>query len=84
MIDLRPVQGIINEAQEICRRLQGVELNERHAIADSSKGEARKQRAALSQQLNQLADSLELAATLVRNEYWISRGARDHVRQPQE
>lgn len=78
MIDLHRVRAILDEAQGVIDELDGVDLDERQALGNNqSKSLDRQQRAAMSQSLNQLADRLQLASTLVRNEYWVARGASD-------
>lgn len=76
MIDLHRVRAILEEAERVVDELDGQDLDERQALGNSqSKSLDRQQRAAMSQALNQLADRLQLASTLVRNEYWVARGA---------
>lgn len=81
MLDLHRVRGILEEAGEVIAQLDGLELDETEALKNSqSKSLDRQQRAAMSQALNQLADRLQLASSLVRNEYWVARGASDPLR----
>lgn len=77
MIDMSKTQAVLVECTELAAALHGQELDETDAVSNQSKGEARRQRAQLSQDLNFLATRLELAAALVRVEYWWARGEDD-------
>ena len=77
MIDLGRVTKILHEAEELIEELHGSPLDERAAVESSTAGEERKRRARQSQALNLLSDRLELAAALVRVEYWQARGYED-------
>lgn len=79
MIDLTASKRVLEQCDELMLALDGEELDERKAVVDQSKGEARKRRAQLSQDLQLLASRLELAAALVRNEYWFARGEDDPI-----
>lgn len=76
-IELNPVRGVLREVNDLIGALDGQDLNETDAITNQSTGEARRQRAARSQELQLLANRLELAAQLVRVEYWFARGKSD-------
>jgi hypothetical protein len=80
MINLTTVRRALADAQELIEGLDGRELDETDAIASQSRGTARKERAQMSQDLQLLATRLELAASLVRVEYWYARGCDDPVR----
>lgn len=82
MIDLTHVKSVLKEANGIIPWVDGVDLDETDAITSQSKGKARHQRAQTSQHLQLLATRLELAAALVRNEYWVARGEIDPL-QPE-
>lgn len=82
MIDLERVKGVLKEADTLMASLDGKELDDQRAIADQSKGRARQDRARMSQDLQLLATRFELAAALVRIEYWYARGESDPT-QPQ-
>lgn len=77
MIDLSGVKSVLQEILPLVKELDGLDLDETKALADQSKGRARQDRAQRSQELNLLASRLELAAQLVRNEYWYARGETD-------
>lgn len=77
MIDLNRVRHVLDEAQELVDDLHGLQLDDSTAVTSQSKGKARQERAQRSQELQLLATRLELAAALVRNEYWFARGEPD-------
>lgn len=77
MIDLSRVQDVLREVNTLIAELHGADLNEERAVEDQSKGNARRTRARMSQDLNLLAARLEFAAHLVKNEYWFARGEQD-------
>lgn len=65
-VDLRGVRAVVGEIQDLIDDLDGVDLDERTAIGEQSGGQARKQRARLSQNLNLLSDRFGYAEQLVR------------------
>lgn len=77
MIDMAPTKKVLLEALEIIEELQGRPLDEQDAVENQSTGDARRERARLSQNLQYVATRLELAAALVRVEYWHARGRPD-------
>lgn len=77
MIDLSKVRSILEQCTELLDGLNGQELDETDALVSQSKGGARQRKARLSQDLQLLATRLELAAALVRNEYWFARDGVD-------
>lgn len=77
MIDLTNTKQVLADVVQLVNRLDGQELDDTDAITSQSKGELRKRKAQLSQDLQLLATRLEFAASLVRNEYWYARGSRD-------
>jgi hypothetical protein len=77
MIDLSKVRVILAEVGSLVEDLDGVDLDERTAVVEQSAGDARRERARQSQALNLLSDRLELAATMVRVQYWNARGHGD-------
>lgn len=79
-IDLTDVSRIVDKAYDTIDRLDGQVYDDRTAVTSQSKGRARQDNARLGQSLNRLADHLELAAKLVRNEYWAARGDGDSMR----
>lgn len=84
MIDLTTVQRVLDEAHQLATDLHGEDLNERDALVSQSKGAARVRKAQLSQDLQLLATRLELAAQLVRVEYWHARGESDPINPDRE
>lgn len=80
MIDLTNVRRVLSDAADIINSLDGQELDERDAIPSQSRGIERRKRAQRSQDLQLLATRLELAASLVRVEYWHARGCSDPLR----
>jgi hypothetical protein len=80
MIDMGPTKRVLQEALDMIEKLQGQDLDEQRAVEDQSTGERRRQRARLSQNLQFVATRLELAAALVRVEYWHARGKTDPLR----
>lgn len=70
-------RAILAECTELIDSLDGQDLDETNAVESQSKGAERKRRAQLSQDLNFVASRLELAAALVRVEYWYARGEDD-------
>lgn len=82
MIDLTTTQSLLAEAMKKVRALDGVDLDETNSITDQSKGQARQDRARMSQELQHLAHLLDLGADLVRNEYWVARGYEDPLAEP--
>jgi uncharacterized membrane-anchored protein len=77
VIDLRKTRRVLTVCNALVNELDGQELDDREAVTSQSRGEARRRNAQLSQDLQQLAAKLELAAALVRNEYWYARGEED-------
>lgn len=77
MIDLTKVKSVLAEVDSLVQSLHGQDLDESKAVESQSKGRNRVERARLSQDLNLLAQRLELAAGLVKNEYWFARGEVD-------
>lgn len=84
MINLHIVRRVLDHASEMVDSLDGLPLDESDAITSQSKGEARRIRAQRSQDLQLLATRLELAAALVRNEYWFARGEIDPLNPDRE
>jgi len=80
MINLTAVRRSLADAAHLIEELDGRELDESTAVVSQSKGNARKERAQMSQDLQLLATRLELAASLVRVEYWHARGEGDPTR----
>jgi hypothetical protein len=77
VIDLRPVKAVMREVDALIDALHGQDLDETAAVTHQTKNRSRQERAQMSQHLNLLASRLELAAQLVRNEYWVARGEAD-------
>lgn len=77
MIDLTRARDVLSEVGELIDELHGVDLDETDALTSQSKGQLRQQRAQRSQELQLLASRLELAAQLVKIEYWYARGESD-------
>lgn len=77
-------RAVLDECRELVTSLHGQELDESDAVESQSKGEARKRKAQLSQDLNLLAARLELAAAMVRVEYWWARGEEDPTHPTRE
>lgn len=77
MIDFELVRQTLNECSRLVEELDGLDHDDSRAHLESSHTNARKERARRSQQMQFLANRLELAASLVRNEYWVARGERD-------
>lgn len=77
MIELNRVRNVLAEVQELVETLDGVDLDETDALTSQSKSKSRAEKAARSQELQLLANRLELAASLVRVEYWHARGESD-------
>ena len=80
MIEMRNVWPVVNEALEMMRELDGVDHRDGDAVTSQSKGDLRKQKAQTSQDLLRLAARFDLAAEMVRNEYWFSRSGSDPLR----
>lgn len=77
MIDLTRVRACLKDADRLVTTLDGQSLDETDALTSQSKGAARVRKAEMSQDLQLLATRLELAAALVRVEYWYARGEDD-------
>lgn len=77
MIDMARVRNVLAEVDDLIEELDGFDLDETDAVTSQSKGDARRLRAQKSQDLQMLANRLELAAALVRIEYWAARGNGD-------
>ena len=77
MIEMRDVRAVVEDAIEMMKDLDGVDHQDGDAVTSQSKGDLRKQKAQTSQDLLRLAARLDLAAELVRNEYWFSRSGSD-------
>lgn len=84
MINLSLVRNVVDDVVDLITTLDGIELDESDAVTSQSKGEARRIRAQRSQDLQLLASRLELAAQLVRVEYWYARGERDPINPERE
>lgn len=80
MINLTTVRSVLREVNELVDDLDGRDLDETDAVTSQSRGEARKIKAQRSQDLQLLASRLDLAADLVRVEYWHARGESDPTR----
>jgi hypothetical protein len=80
MINLTTARRAIDDAVTLIAELDGQELDETHAITSQSRGALRKRKAEMSQDLQLAATRLELAASLVRVEYWHARGEGDPTR----
>lgn len=80
MIDLTKVREIVDEATALIDELDGFELDETNAVKSQAKSSIRTLKAKKSQNLQLLATRLELAAQLVRVEYWYARGEADPIR----
>ena len=76
-INLSKVNSVLDECDRLAAELDGQTLDERLGAQD--KAAAREARITRSRDLQQLAHLLELAATLVRNEYWHARGGKDMI-----
>lgn len=74
-INLSKVDELMNEADEIIRRLDGTDLDERLA----NKTESRERRIERSRDLQRLAQIFELSAALTLHEYWVARGGSDPI-----
>lgn len=77
IINLSKVNSVLDECDRLVSELDGQSLDERVGAQD--KASAREARIQRSRDLQQLAHLLELAATLVRNEYWHARGGQDMI-----
>ena len=84
MIDLTTVRACLSDARDLIERLDGKELDETEAVTSQSRGDLRRLKAQRSQDLQLLATRLELAAGLVRVEYWYARGESDPTRPHRE
>ena len=82
MIDMSRVKYVLDEVDVLIDDLDGVEHDDRDAVTNQSAGAARRQNATRSSKLQLLATRLELAAALVRIEYWAARGERDPLTAP--
>lgn len=76
-INFDRVRNVLDECRDLMNSLDGMELDESNALVSQSKGAARQRKAKASQDLQMLATRFELAASLVRVEYWIARGELD-------
>lgn len=77
MIRLDMVIDLIEASDTIIDALNGQPLDERLQGAECREDKA--VRIERSRQLQELANHLELAAALVRHEYWVARGAIDPI-----
>lgn len=77
MIDMTKTKAVLDHCNELVGNLHGEDLDERDALVSQSRGQDRKRKAKLSSDLQFLATRLELAAALVRVEYWFARGDND-------
>lgn len=76
LILLDKVIDLLDASDVLVERLNGQPLNER---LDTTEREDKTVRIERSRQLQELANHLELAAALVRHEYWVARGATDPI-----
>lgn len=87
MIDLQAVKDLLAECSGIVDELDGQEHSDSQVSPGSRNEETRAERAAKvhrSKSLQLLSDRLDLAAALVRNEYWFSRGEADPLNPDRE
>jgi hypothetical protein len=77
MIDMTRVRPVLKEIEELIDELDQLDLDETDATYRQTKTKLREIKAQRSQDLQLLATRLELAAALVRNEYWFARGEID-------
>lgn len=84
MINLTQTRDVMTEALELVDELHGIDLDDSDAVTSQSKGQQRQLRAQRSQELQLLASRLELAAQLVRVEYWYARGESDPLNPDRE
>lgn len=82
-IDVEKVRAILAEVDGCLDDLDGTELDESDAL-EKDRSPGRRQRAFKSQQLQFVANRLELAASLVRVEYWHARGEQDPINPDRE
>lgn len=80
-IDLSIVRDVLGEVSTLVESLDGEALDETAAVESQAKTRTRQERARLSQNLQYVAAQLDLAAALVRNEYWVARGKPDHLKE---
>lgn len=76
-LNLTKVSDILDEVTEYVEDLDGRSHDD--AACSRRKSTERDERAAVSRQLNLIADRLEMAAALTRSEYWTARGFTDHI-----
>jgi len=67
LVDMHTIQEILNDALMVVKNLDGA------GITDASMAN-RQAEAQYNRELLNLADSLQLASSLVRNEYWTAKG----------
>lgn len=84
MIDFTRLKLVLEEIDALVEDLDGKALDETAALTNQSKGEARRERAQRSQDLQLLASRLELAAQLVKVEFWNARGEGDPLSTERE
>lgn len=77
MIDLSRVKSVLVDVEALVSELHGLDFNDPQSWTNKTKGEIRELRAQRSQELQLLATRLELAASLVRVEFWHAKGEVD-------
>lgn len=76
-IDLSRVKSVLTEVDALVQELDGVASSDAKSWAQQGGGDRRREQAKRSQELQLLASRLELAAQLVRNEFWVYKGEVD-------
>jgi len=77
-IDLSIVSNLMDDCVALVAELDRQDLDERYSH-NTDRAELRERKVRTSRDLQRLAHQLELAATLVRNEYWHARGGPDYI-----
>ena len=77
-IDLSVVHSQMIDLTDSVQHLDGVDLDDNDAVANK-----RQYAAEVTRDLLHLADSLDLLAALVRNEYWRTKGFSDRTVMPE-
>lgn len=76
-INLGPVLKLLDRVTDVVEKVDGTNLDDSDSVQQQGVRNARQERALATRQLLALADQLEMASALIRNEYWKTKGFDD-------
>ena len=75
-LDMQPVMDVLKAAYNTASDLDGQKWDDDAHVPSS-------ERADVSRRISHLADQLVMAAAMVRDEYWIGKGFKGSITQPE-